>query len=240
MQGLLQRGGDGILENTARGIALLEALVAADPDDRRARYLLTSAYESYVGILTNRNRQGEVLPCLQKALAMTRILLKEDPANADYRLMRAALFGDLGGEQRSRKDLESALGSMRQALGIYEDMLAVDPKNRQVRRNIATVLTEIGDMTLERKGARASMPSLQRALSLYESFAKPLNLPLRWGIVQCRYSLGMANLRLGNTAGASALFAQSRPEMKDMLDRGLLPMVDAQQATEALAEMARH
>src|SRR5206468_3956722 len=94
MLSLVRHDEKGLGEMSGKAAGLLEPLVASDPEDRRARYLLAHAYGFQAAACPDGSPQA--LDLLRKALAMSQSLTAVDPANPSYNVATAGSYSELG------------------------------------------------------------------------------------------------------------------------------------------------
>lgn len=148
------------LENLKKGSAMLEQIVALQPQDLKARRMLGLSYSRLAGTLADDPaRQNEALDLYKKAIAIKQALVQADPTNAEFQRLvaydkfaRAELLAKM-------KQPDAALAGHREALAECQKLAVADPANAQLRQDLGPVREEIGEILA---GLRRNSDALQQ------------------------------------------------------------------------------
>jgi tetratricopeptide (TPR) repeat protein len=135
------------LDNLRKGSAMLEQIVAAQPQDLKARRMLGLSYSRLAGSLADDSaRQNEALDLYKKAIAIKQALVQADPTNAEFQRLvaydkfaRAELLANM-------KQPEAALAGHREALAEFQKLAAADPANAQLQQDLGRVREDMGEI----------------------------------------------------------------------------------------------
>jgi tetratricopeptide (TPR) repeat protein len=135
-----------------KGVAILESLAAADPDNGRARREVGWGYYKLGGILIAAEDYPGAVDSLQKSLAIRERSAAADPQNAQAGFDLAGTHVDLADALSATGDAVQAVTHVRQGIAIVTALLAADPTNAIYSRNLATYHNKLGDV-FARSGA---------------------------------------------------------------------------------------
>ena len=144
-----------------RGVTILEALSAADPDDASARRTVGwGYYQLGNSLLAGGDLQG-ALASRRQAFAIRQQFARNDPQNAQARFDLAVAHTDVAESLTSIGQPRPALAEARQGLAIFQQLAAADPSNAIYARDIALCEEKLGD-ACARAGADPVAPAAQR------------------------------------------------------------------------------
>jgi choline dehydrogenase-like flavoprotein len=106
-----------VMGHAGKAVLLLEPLVASDPPDLRARYLLAHAYGFQAAACPDGSPQA--LDLLRKALKMSQSLTALNPDNPTYNVATAGSYSELGSALQASGDLPGALEKQRRAAVMF-------------------------------------------------------------------------------------------------------------------------
>ena len=199
------------LENVKKGTAILEQLVAQEPENVRLRRNLGLSY-SRAGEITAKDphRSAETLAFYEKALATHTAIADADPTNVELRRLAAYDQYAVGLALAAAQDYPGSLREERAALEVIRNLSARDPANMEMREDIGHIESDIGK-TLSRSGnQKAAIQQLQDALAALEAVpeAKTATSRVGWAIATDQYWLGKAYV-------AQAVVGRSAPDQND-------------------------
>ena len=139
-------------ENIGRGIGMLEALLAKDPNDARADRDIGYGYGQLGRLLIDAGDLAGALESRGKAVDMRQRTAGQNPKNAEAQFDLAVAEGDLSEVLLATGDSSKAKDHAQQSLSILLQLSAADPTNVVYRRNIGLGYEKLGD-------ALAGLPS---------------------------------------------------------------------------------
>ncbi len=151
-----------------RGVAMLEALAAADPNNARARRAVGWGYYQLGNTLFAGGDFAGALQSRRKAFAIRQQFSANDPQNAQARFDLGVAYTDLAEGLTATGDPTEAVEQARQGLAIFQALATADPSNAIYSRNVALCEEKLGD-ALARSGANSGAPDAQRIAALSEA-----------------------------------------------------------------------
>jgi tetratricopeptide (TPR) repeat protein len=192
------------LEYHRKALALGEALVAAEPGNRKLRRSLSITYINLGrALFLSGDFQGG-LASNRKALAMCEALLAESPRNADYRRLLANTYQNDGDYRAVLPDVDGAFQSFRRKLSLDEKALAEDPLNAVARGDTAYTYERMADLLAASGNHGEALSYYRKALAVYEQLgAESSNdIGLRFRAILVHGGIGETQARLGERAAA--------------------------------------
>ena len=154
----------------AKAVALSESLVAADPNDSRARtglhqtYMMTSSvYEEVNDPLSNEYAF--------KALTVISETVAKDPANIRARQQLAKTYSRLGVTLDNTGKSAESIFYLEKAGGILQELAGGETKNRRLKYDLATAYIRLGDARYKQRNFRDSIGDLERAATVLTELA---------------------------------------------------------------------
>ncbi len=144
-----------------KGVAILESLAAADPDNGRARREVGWGYFKLGGMLMAAEDYAGAVDSLEKSLAIREKSAAADPQNAQASFDLAGTHIDLADALSATGDAEQAVAHARSSIAIMTGLFATDPGNAAYSRNIAAYHNKLGDI-FARAGANKNAPVTER------------------------------------------------------------------------------
>ncbi len=144
-----------------RGIAMLEWLAAADPNNSRARREVGWGYYQLGNTLGAGDDPAGALASRRKAFAIREKFATDDPQNAQASFDLGVAHADLAESFTANGDPAQAVVHGRQGFEIFTALAAADPSNAVYARNVALCAEKLGD-AFARSGAEAGAPVAQR------------------------------------------------------------------------------
>ncbi len=144
-----------------RGVAMLETLAAADPNDARARRAVGWGYYQLGNTLFAGGDFAGALESRRKAFAIRQQFSANDPQNAQARFDLAVGHADLAETLAAMGSPAEAMEQARQGLAIFQELATADPSNAIYARNVALCEEKLGD-AFARSGAALGAPDAER------------------------------------------------------------------------------
>jgi eukaryotic-like serine/threonine-protein kinase len=146
-----------------KGLAILDALAAADPRTLDLQRELVPAYGKLSDLLWFRGDNSGSMENARKGLAVTEALYRADSANAANRMLFATYHMDYGFKQALvAGDRAGGLETLRQGSQMLERIASEDPKNIRARRFLALSYARAASIL------EGNASDRQQALTLYE------------------------------------------------------------------------
>jgi serine/threonine protein kinase len=147
---LLKVGGASVktpeaLENVRRGIGILEALSAQDPNNEAAYRELGYGYSRLGQMLIGGGDVAGALESCRKAFGIRQQIAGRDPKDAQVQFDLAVAHRDLAEALTATGESSAALDHGQQALSTLLQLSAADPTNVVYRRNIGLCYEQLGD-----------------------------------------------------------------------------------------------
>ena len=151
-----------------RGVAMLEAVAAADPNNSRARREVGWSYYQLANTLSASGDLAGALASRQKAFSIREKIAADDPQNAQARFDLGVAHADLAESFTAAGDANRAVEHGREGVKIFMALAAADPTNAVYARNVALCAEKLGD-AFARSGAEADAPIAQRSSAWSEA-----------------------------------------------------------------------
>ncbi len=153
-----------------KGVVILEALAAANPDNARARREVGWGYYELGGMLIAAEDYPGAVDSLQKSVAIREKSAAADPQNAQASFDLASTCVDLADALSGTGDIVEAVTQARRGIAIVTTLLAADPTNAVYSRNLATYHNKLGDVFARSGGdAKAAVAERLQAWSEAQS-----------------------------------------------------------------------
>jgi eukaryotic-like serine/threonine-protein kinase len=183
------------LESVKKGSAILEQLVAENPQNAGLRRNLGLSY-SRAGEITSKDPQqsAQTLAYYKKALATQTQLSEADPTNAELRRLAAYDQYAVGQALAAAQDYSGSLREERAALGVIRALSEQDPANMEMREDIGHLEGDIGKTLSISGNQKAAISQLRDALAKLEAVPEAKTAKSRVGsaIATDQYWLGRA------------------------------------------------
>ncbi len=144
-----------------KGVAALESLAAADPNNGRARREVGWGYKQLGTTQVAAKDYHRAVESLQKSLAIKESFAVADPQNAQASFDLASGHVDLAEALTAEGDPVSAVGHARQGITTLTALSVADPTNAVYSRNLAIYEERLGD-AFARSGADRNSLTAQR------------------------------------------------------------------------------
>ncbi len=151
-----------------KGVAVLESLATADPNNGRARREVGWGYKQLGTTQVAAEDYSGAVESLQKSLAIRESFAAADPQNAQARFDLASGHVDLAEALTAKGDPLPAVGHAQQAITIVTALLSADPTNAIYSRNLAIYEERLGD-AFARSGGDTKAPVAERTRAWSEA-----------------------------------------------------------------------
>lgn len=201
----------GAIESHRKSLAILEALLAANPGDSQARRDVADGTVQLADLLALTEHQTEALAHAHRARSLYEPLVAASAPNLDQRLALASAYDVIG-----TISLES--GKPREALEIHRrqlDLLASAPASDQVSPALRRALSVAYQHTADAQGTfgdlHAALESYRKSLQLRSALSKefPYNTDYRRLVGSGYYWEADTLARLGHTRDALEAYLHS-------------------------------
>ncbi len=144
-----------------KGVATLESLAAADPDNSRARREVAWGYKQLGDALMAAGDYAGALASCQNSLAIKEKFAAADPQNAQASFDLATGHADVAAALSATGNATRAVEQARQGILILTTLSSADPTNVIYSRNLAIDEEKLGD-AFAHAGADKNAPRAQR------------------------------------------------------------------------------
>jgi eukaryotic-like serine/threonine-protein kinase len=216
----------GALDSYRKALAIYQAKLIADPNDKTARRGM-AVLQMRTGDLLMRDDLKAAMDNYRSALPTIQDLSVADPTNADARRLLATAYQKMGGAQEELGDLKDALKSYANASAVKEELVRADPNNALASMNFVISLRYLGDLLYKMGDRAGALTKYQRAVQILDQLAaaEPDNVE-----VQGRDSV--MHIFVGQTlAGIGKL-----PEARATTSRGLAITKELAKREDATSE----
>ncbi len=206
-QALLAGDRVGGLESLRQGTVLLEQIVSENPQNLRARRLLSLTYDRTAGILQdNPSDRPQAMVLFQKAVTTMQALVTADPNNTDFQRMLAYDQFEIAQLLANMDDLKGALDKEHEALSSFQKLASADPANSQFRQDVAQVQGQIGEILMLQGNSSSALTELHSSISLLENMPEAKNAQSMAGYIFAsdQFWLGKAHALVASSAAISA------------------------------------
>jgi non-specific serine/threonine protein kinase/serine/threonine-protein kinase len=203
-------GGDrkGGLENLQKGSAMLEQLVAEDPNNLRARRMLGLSYSRLAGVLADdASGRSDALALYKKAIGIKQALVEAEPTNAEFRRLVAYdkfAVGELLADMKQQED--AALAQDREALAEFQKLADADRENAQLRQDIGRVRENMGEILVNLNQPASAIEQFRLSLAALEKLVDARNVHTLVGftVISDELGMGKAQVRLASSGKRSS------------------------------------
>jgi tetratricopeptide (TPR) repeat protein len=160
-----------------RGLALLEEVLAAHPNDWRTRVMTTRAHLVLAmslgcsDAIANIGRPSEGARHMETAVRLNRAMLAERADDLDLRILMVTLYNEHATCMEKVGRADAAIASQLEAIEMIESLLERTPDSLHYRRELAVAYGNRAAAALRTDKAEA-LRYTQKALPLYESLAE--------------------------------------------------------------------
>jgi serine/threonine protein kinase/tetratricopeptide (TPR) repeat protein len=200
-----------------RGMAILNAMIGADPDNNQLRRRLAVFYGNLANLYHMRLKdEVEARRAYGKALDVQQDLVDRDPSQIGFKYDLAMTCNNLA---LMTDDRLKALGLLERALAIRKRLVEQEPTNAQYRRNLARTHQNIGVFQLGLGRAGHGLDSLRESRRLLEEVVAEHSSVTRYqgDLGQALYNLGDTLAAQGASQEAIAILEHSRKIYRKLL-----------------------
>lgn len=162
---------EGALGYYRQALTLREDLLAADPENRKARAALAQAL-SHVGVLLRVT--GDTRGAIEhgrKAIRINESLAALEPNNAAYRLDLLSSYNTLRYALVDDGQITEAIGNTRKTITILELLSMTDPENAFARRSLSVSYNALGRDLVKTGDVAGALDNHRLALAISEELA---------------------------------------------------------------------
>jgi eukaryotic-like serine/threonine-protein kinase len=205
---LLWAKGDsaGAMENSRKGMAIVQAVYHADPANAANRLLLAT-YRMDFGfkqVLVADDRAGG-LENLRQASALLEQMVSENPQNLRPRRLLGLSYDRTAGIlQDNPSDRPQAMALYQKAIATMQALVAADPNNADFQRMLAYDQFEMAQLLANMDDPNGALNKEREALSSFQKLAAadPANSQFRQDVAQVRGQIGEILTRQGDPSNA--------------------------------------
>jgi eukaryotic-like serine/threonine-protein kinase len=159
------------LVSQRKGLAIREALLAADPQNQDLNGEVFRSY-NYIGdLLRVTGASAESLDYYRKAQVRLESMAAADPGSARIKRDLALVYTRIGRALTLSNDRDGALENYRKSLTISEELFAAKPRDNEIRRDLGLALMTVGDGLDEKGSLPEALEFRRKALSVMEPLA---------------------------------------------------------------------
>lgn len=198
-------------ESDRHTLELTQELVATEPDNQDARFLLLVAKADFRYALVDYNRIAEAIELSKTILVDLESMLAVDPKNESFRYSLVVTHNNLAKDLLKSGDVAGATDHHRQALAITESLLALDPKSDDTKTSLVVTLRGLAQAQLAEGDHGAALENCRKALSIREPdlASAPANVRLREDIAGLYAELGTLLAKTGDFDGSKEAFGKA-------------------------------
>lgn len=191
--------------------ALLEPLVATNPQDLASQEGLAKIQELNASLLLNQKDLNPALEAYQKSLVLYDRLAKADPKNQRYPYEVSFAHKHVGGVLNAMDRLDEAFEHYRQALAIDEAKLAAHPDDVNARFFITYTYNDTGLILRKRGDLDGALSYYRKALDIRAAMvaADPKDTRAQWGLASSYEHIASILFDKGDFARALESFKKS-------------------------------
>lgn len=204
------------LEAYENGIAVLERIVAQEPDNLKYlnAFADTLTHQGDIKGMEGFQNLGDTKGALEsyrQAVEIGEKIVAAEPDNAEYLGDYATRLIYFGKMQSVTGDYKGAILSGQKSISLFEKLSAADPDNAEYKTRMIIVSNSMLPLLLEEGRSREAFESAQSQIKkLEEMIAKdPKNVNLRRGLGVLYNTLGGAQLQLKDFTGAIEAYRRS-------------------------------
>jgi tetratricopeptide (TPR) repeat protein len=169
-------------ETARKGLAVSQAVSAADPSNRSDRKVLATSYldHGWKQAEGNGDYPAGIASC-REAIQILEDLVRQDSTDKDARTRLTTAYSRLGLFLEHLGRFPDALAVFQTAFSMREALLAADPTSAKNRRFAASSHMNIGNVLAEMNDPRGALVHQQKALAMIETLSAedPKNMQLR-------------------------------------------------------------
>jgi tetratricopeptide (TPR) repeat protein len=146
-----------------------QSILAARPDDQRARFDVAAAAGQFASALYNTGRPAESIEYFRVSAEMREAIVAADPDNVRARERLALAKGRFGRILADAGDYSAARPALERAVSIYEGLHAANRLAPTMEADFAEVLGHLGDYHQRTADRKAACAAFGRAASLLQA-----------------------------------------------------------------------
>ncbi len=155
----------GALESYRKALAIREALLVAQPDDRPRQRDLTAILDRIGDILRANNDPRQALEHFRRSLETRQSLAAAEPGNLELQRDLNVSHNQTGQALTLTGDSPGALASFRKAVEIAEGLIAQKTADAQTRSDLAISCNNLGDLLLKTGDPKGAVARHGQALA---------------------------------------------------------------------------
>jgi tetratricopeptide (TPR) repeat protein len=193
----LQVRGDlpGARDAFQKGLALMLALVEADPTDLQLKQDLSISYERLGGAAQEGGDLEAARAAFEKGLEVTLALVAADPTNVELKRDLSASYSQLGEVSQDQGDLKSAREAFRKGLELMRALVEENPADAELTRDLSSSYNQLGTVLQAERDLKGAREAFRKGLELIEALVE--EDPTNPQLAQELSILRLANQRWG-------------------------------------------
>jgi non-specific serine/threonine protein kinase/serine/threonine-protein kinase len=190
-----------------KGLAIREALVAADPRNVDLRRELVTAYGKLSDLLHEKGNSAGAMEMSDKQRASVDEILAADPKNVSSRILHAMFRMDHGYKQATiGNDREGGLADLRQGSRLLAELAAERPQDQSVHRILGLSYSRTAEILKDTRSARPEALDLyKKALAVTQGLvrADPNNADYQRIVAYDQFEMGSLLKDMGELSQAA-------------------------------------
>jgi tetratricopeptide (TPR) repeat protein len=193
---------DEALAAHRRGLALVERMAAANPEDTETRFAMARCHTRIGFTLRTMGRTAEALRSYGQARTIQEALARDHPGVARYREVLSWTISNLGVIEQDLGRTAEAISLHRQTLEIHDGLVRDEPGNAQYRNDLGWCWRYLTQALASAGDLGAALRSGERAVALYEELLRDdqRTVEFRWRLARALDEMG----RIGSLSGRPA------------------------------------
>ena len=212
------------LSSYQSGFAILEVILAADPNNSKVRSHLSTSYSKLGDAYLQLGDDEAALKSYKSGMAICEAVAAADENNKTLQRNLMVSHERLGDVLLKLGETHSALKEIQKGLEINSALALADKRNAEAQRGLAISYEKLGDVHLKLREVQESIQAYQRSRSVFEtlSAADPENAQARKSLFIAHYKVAMAHQGSGAYIPAAQAFERAAGVLTEMIRRGQL------------------
>ncbi len=160
------------LDQYERGQALVQDLIARDPDNPTWQRDLSVSYNNIGDIRAARGDRDGALKAYEDGLDIAKRLAERDKNNAEWQRDLSVSYNKIGDIRAARGDRDGALKAYEDGLDIRKRLAERDKNNAEWQRDLSVVYNKIGDIRAARGDRDGALKAYEDGLDIAKRLAE--------------------------------------------------------------------
>jgi non-specific serine/threonine protein kinase/serine/threonine-protein kinase len=201
----------GAIDSARKSMAILEALLAAAPDDGRAKKDVADGSLQLAGLMSVTEDQAEALKLARRARSLYEPIIAASAPTLDQRLALSMTYDVIGTIALESGQPTEALEMYRRQREVLESASSSEQRRPDVRRSLSVAYQHQADAEGTFGNQQAALESYRRSLQIREALSSefPHNADYRALVANGHYWVGTTLAALGRPREALGEFQRS-------------------------------